>query len=142
MEELLKDYKNECFPFSLFMYDLEVNRPLDVYIISVDSSERLINEGVQDEQTDVKKKVTEENSDKKPEEETKKPKIEYIEDLSGREIVIRGFGNNQESISEFVYDIAHFSYISNVEITSIEEHSIEDGIYNIFEIKVMGGVYR
>ena len=45
-EAFLKDYENDCFPFSLFMYDLEAHRPSDVYIISVDSSERLINEGV------------------------------------------------------------------------------------------------
>ena len=70
------------------------------------------------------------------------PKIEYKEDLSGREIVIRGFGNNQESISKYIYDITHLPYLSNAEITAIEEHKIENGIYNIFEIKVTGGVYK
>ena len=151
-EAFLKDYENDCFPFSLFMYDLEAHRPSDVYIISVDSSERLINEGVQEEDEDKKEKSKEKNEEKekesgeeKPEEKTDeelKPKIEYTEDLSGREIVIRGFGNNQESISKFIYDITHLSYISNAEITAIEEHKIENGIYNIFEIKVTGGVYR
>ena len=138
-EAFLRDYENDCFPFSLFMYDLEAHRPSDVYIISVDSTERLINEGVQEEETEEKTKV----KDKEKEKETEvKPKIEYTEDLSGREIVIRGFGNNQESISKFIYDITHLSYLSNSEITAIEEHKIEDGIYNIFEIKVTGGVYR
>lgn len=151
-EAFLKDYENDCFPFSLFMYDLEAHRPSDVYIISVDSSERLINEGVQEEDEEKKEKSKEkteekekESDEEKPEEETVeelKPKIEYTEDLSGREIVIRGFGNNQESISKFIYDITHLSYISNAEITAIEEHKIENGIYNIFEIKVTGGVYR
>ena len=151
-ETFLKDYENDCFPFSLFMYDLEAHRPSDVYIISVDSSERLINEGVQEEDENKKEKSKEkteekekESEDKKSEEKTEeelKPKIEYTEDLSGREIVIRGFGNNQESISKFIYDITHLSYISNAEITAIEEHKIENGIYNIFEIKVTGGVYR
>ena len=151
-EAFLKDYENDCFPFSLFMYDLEAHRPSDVYIISVDSSERLINEGVQEEDEEKKEKSKEkteekekESAEEKPEEKTEeelKPKIEYTEDLSGREIVIRGFGNNQESISKFIYDITHLSYISNAEITAIEEHKIENGIYNIFEIKVTGGVYR
>lgn len=151
-EAFLKDYENDCFPFSLFMYDLEAHRPSDVYIISVDSSERLINEGVQEEDEEKKEKSKEktgekekESDEEKPEEKNEeelKPKIEYTEDLSGREIVIRGFGNNQESISKFIYDITHLSYISNAEITAIEEHKIENGIYNIFEIKVTGGVYR
>ena len=150
-EAFLRDYENDCFPFSLFMYDLEAHRPSDVYIISVDSTERLINEGVQEEETEEKTKVKdkekeketeEEKTDEKTDETEVKPKIEYTEDLSGREIVIRGFGNNQESISKFIYDITHLSYISNAEITAIEEHKIENGIYNIFEIKVTGGVYR
>ena len=71
----------------------------------------------------------------------KKPKIEYTEDLFGREIVIRGFGLNQDSISRFIYDITQLAYLSNAEIIAIEEHEIEGGIYNIFEIKVTGGVY-
>ena len=151
-EAFLKDYENDCFPFSLFMYDLEACRPSDVYIISVDSTERLINEGVQEEtEEEAKKESTvkeekEKSDEEKPDEETdekvKEPKIEYTEDLSGREIVIRGFGNNQESISKFIYDVTHLAYLSNAEITAIEEHEIEDGIYNIFEIKVTGGVYR
>ena len=151
-EAFLKDYENDCFPFSLFMYDLEAHRPSDVYIISVDSSERLINEGVQEEDEEKKEKSKEKTEEKEKEsdeekleektDEELKPKIEYTEDLSGREIVIRGFGNNQESISKFIYDITHLSYISNAEITAIEEHKIENGIYNIYEIKVTGGVYR
>ena len=154
-EAFLKDYENDCFPFSLFMYDLEAYRPSDVYLISVDSVERLINEGVQDEAEDEKGKSTKKDEEKEKDEENEKkksdknndekevkPKIEYTEDLSGREIVIRGFGNNQESISQFIYDITHLSYLSNAEITAIEEHKIENGIYNIFEIKVTGGVYR
>lgn len=151
-EAFLRDYENDCFPFSLFMYDLEACRPSDVYIISVDSSERLINEGVRKEIADKEKnnvkdeekgkEPDDENSDEKTDETEVTPKIEYAEDLAGREIVIRGFGDKQESISKFIYDITHLSYLSNAEITAIEEHKIENGIYNIFEIKVTGGVYR
>lgn len=158
--EFLKNYENDCFPFALFMYDLEAYRPSDVYIISVDSTERLINEGAQEEQ-DVDKKtekgdnhVDEENSEyddtEKNEENTEKsiendnkinPEIGYMEDLSGRELVIRGFGDNQKTISQFIYDITHFSYIGSSKITAIEEHEMENGVYNIFEITVTGGVY-
>lgn len=157
-EAFLSDYENDCFPFSLFMYDLEVYRPSDVYLISVDSVERLINEGVQDAAED-EKKTSEKDKEKdkeavkekekaseKIEEQTDEqefvPKIEYTEDLSGREIIIRGFGKKQESISKYIYEITHLSYLSNAEITAIEEHKIENGIYNIFEVKVTGGVYQ
>ena len=138
------------------MYDLEAYRPSDVYIISVDSTERLINEGVQedkdkeknaeekkdeksDESYDTEKKEGE--TEKSDDEENVKPEIGYTEDLSGREIVIRGFGDNQKSISQFIYDITHLSYIGSSKITAIEEHKIENGVYNIFEITVTGGVY-
>ena len=149
-ETFLKDYENDCFPFSLFMYDIEAHRPSDVSIISVDSAERLINEGIQEEEEDKKVKSKEKDEQKEineddavESEETEiSPKIEYTEDLSGREIVIRGFGRNQESISKFIYDITHLPYLTNAEITAIEEHKIEDGVYNIFEVKVTGGVYR
>ena len=146
-ETFLKNYESKCFPFSLFMYDLEFYRPSDVYIISVDSDERLVNEGVQEEkmeekvkepETDKERETDKEKADEKTEEI--KPKIEYKEDLSGREMVIRGFGNNQESISKFIYDISHLPYLSNAQITAIEEHKIENGIYNIFELVVTGGV--
>ena len=154
--DFLKNYEDDCFPFALFMYDLEAYRPSDVYIISVDSTERLINEGVQedkekektaeekkdekaDESDDTEKKEGE--TEKSDDEENVKPEIGYTEDLSGREIVIRGFGNNQKSISQFIYDITHLSYIGSSKITAIEEHKIENGVYNIFEITVTGGVY-
>lgn len=154
--DFLKNYEDDCFPFALFMYDLEAYRPSDVYIISVDSTERLINEGVQedkdkekpaeekkdekaDESHDTEKKEGE--TEKSDDEENVKPEIGYTEDLSGREIVIRGFGNNQKSISQFIYDITHLSYIGSSKITAIEEHKIENGVYNIFEITVTGGVY-
>lgn len=154
--DFLKNYEDDCFPFALFMYDLEAYRPSDVYIISVDSTERLINEGVQEDKdkekpAEEKKEEKDDESDntekkegeteKSDDEEKVKPEIGYTEDLSGREIVIRGFGNNQKSISQFIYDITHLSYIGSSKITAIEEHKIENGVYNIFEITVTGGVY-
>lgn len=158
-EAFMKDYENDCFPFSLFMYDMEAARPQDVYIISVDSSERLINEGVkEDENSDkstdntAQKKERDDkaqdgqNDDGKQEEnqtddKAAEPKIEYLEDLSGREIVIRGYGSMQESISDFIYSLTQLSYIGSAKITAIEEHKIQNGIYNIFEITVTGGAY-
>lgn len=159
-EKFLGDYESECFPFSRFMEDLEYYRPSDVYIISVDSTERLVNEGgsndkesvdtesvmkEKNESTDNKAKEKQENQEnEKPVAESNitEAKIEYTGDLNGRDIVIRGFGGNQESISKFIYDITHMSYVSGAKITAIEEHKIEDGIYNIFEIIVTGGVYN
>ena len=116
-ESFLKDYENDCFPFPLFMYDIEACRPLDVNIISIDSSERLIGEGVQEEKEEKEKKSEKsaeedkENVEEETDEKKSEPKIEYTEDLSGREIVIRGFGKSQESISKFIYDITHLSYL-------------------------------
>ena len=161
-QTFLSDYENDCFPFSLFMYDIESKRPSDVFIISVDSEDRLINEGVQEKkqvdnsedtsknegetQTDKEKTAEDDNaaqnSEKQADEKNAKPEIKYTEDLSGQRIVIRGYGGKQESISNFIYDIAHLSYINNAEITAIEEHKIENGVYNIFEITVTGGVYN
>ena len=147
------------------MYDIESKRPSDVFIISVDSEDRLINEGVQNKKQtenaeDTKKSEGEtqndkeqaaendnaaQNSEKQADEKAEKaakPEIKYTEDLSGQRIVIRGYDGKQESISNFIYDIAHLSYINNAEITAIEEHEIENGVYNIFEITVTGGVYN
>ena len=164
-QTFLSNYENDCFPFSLFMYDIESKRPSDVFIISVDSEDRLINEGVQEKKQtenteDAKKSEGETQNDKEQaaendnaaqnsekqadqtDEKATKPEIKYTEDLSGQRIVIRGYGGKQESISNFIYDIAHLSYINNAEITAIEEHKIENGVYNIFEITVTGGVYN
>lgn len=162
-QTFLDDYENGCFPFSLFMYDLEAKRPSDVFIISVDSEDRLINEGVQDKkksednektknengETRADKEETSENDeqnteqqDAKETEKEAKPEIKYTEDLSGQKVIIRGYGEKQKSISNFIYDIAHLPYVNNAEITAIEEHKIENGIYNIFEITVTGGVYN
>ena len=140
----------------------EVADSLSVFIYR-DSEDRLINEGVQEKKQtenaeDTKKAEKTDESEEKPEtenadkdaekqayqtdEKAAKPEIKYTEDLSGQRIVIRGYGGKQESISNFIYDIAHLSYINNAEITAIEEHKIENGVYNIFEITVTGGVYN
>ena len=157
--EFLKDYEKDCFPFSLFMYDLEVYRPSDVFLISVDSLDRLINEGIQKEQEgektegsqeEVNQEQQEKNDDTNEEQEGEEtveeennitPQISYTEDLSGQEIVIRGYGKNQKSISQFIYDITHLSYIGSSKITAVEEHKMDDGTYNLFEITVTGGAY-
>ena len=142
-ESFIFDYESGCFPLSEFMDDLESIRPPDVFIISVDSSERLINEGINDNPETVKKKAdtSEDDEAEIDEEESAKPKIEYETDISDREIVVRGYGDNQASISQFIYDLSLLPYINKIKITAIEEHKIENGIYNIFEIIITGGVY-
>ncbi len=168
-ETFIKNYDAGCFPFSEFMYDLEYYRPESVSIISVDTKDRLINEGVPEDADKAKKEVksekaskkdeaskkSKEKSDDKGEKSDKKDaendeatdggevqesgKIEYISDLTGQEIVIRGFGSNQGDISDFIYSLTQLSYISNARITAIEEHKFDNGVFNVFEITVLGG---
>ena len=139
----LTDYENKCFPLPLFMYDLEAKRPSDLYIISVDSADRLIHEGAteQDSETEEANKAEDEGSENKPE-TNPLPEIAYKHDLAGEEITIRGYSANQESLSNFIYDITRFPYIGSAKITGVEEHKIEGGVYNIFEIVVTGGAYN
>lgn len=158
-EEFIKLYDNECFPFAQFMYDLETYRPESVAIISVDTPDRLI--GI--EETEEKKDEKTENPDaeKKPDDESKEDKEQpdkkestekelkpsetetgktgYKSDMANQQIIIRGFGKNQEDISNYIYRVSKLSYIKSAKITAIEEHRIEDGVYNIFEVVVVGG---
>ncbi len=135
----MTDYESKCFPLMDFMYDLEARRPADLFIISVDSSDRLINEGADEKDTESKEQGKDETKEEKTDED-KLTEITYRQDLAGEQIVIRGYSANQESLSNFIYDITHFSYIGSAKITAIEEHTIENGRYNIFEIVVTGGV--
>ena len=152
-------YGDGCFPFSRFMRDMETNRPDGVSIISVDSPDRLINEGEnkEPEQTEPAKEGEdnsgentgqgEEKDNENIEEEqtpegTPEPvmgKIAYSSDLAGQELTIRGYGKNQDDISKFIYALSNLSYITSVKITAIEEHPMPEGTYNIFEIKIIGG---
>lgn len=139
----MTDYENKCFPLSSFMYDLEACRPSDLFIISVDSADRLVNEGANEKTSETdENKEAEDNKSKEQSETDTLPEIAYKHDLSGEEITIRGYSANQESLSNFIYDITHFPYIGSARITGIEEHKIEDGVYNIFEIVVTGGAYN
>lgn len=156
-EDFIRLYGNDCFPFSKFMYDLETYRPESVAIISVDTPDRLVE--IKDEKED--KEDTDENADSKTEEKSEKnEKVEnsdkkkneekeskpteihkpgFTTDLSNQQLIIRGFGKNQADISNYIYRISELSYIKSAKITAIEEHKIEDGIYNIFEVVVVGG---
>ena len=167
-DDFVKTYDTGCFPFSEFMYDLEIYRPETVTIISIDTPDRLVNEGVHDEneekasekndnkKSDDKKKEEAKDSKEKKDDKDKKEesdkaedetenkeeddgKIKYVSDLTGQELVIRGYGSNQNDISQFIYNLSKLSYIASAKITAIEEHTIEDGVYNIFEITVLGG---
>lgn len=142
----IDEYEKGVFPFEKFMNDLEKIRPDSVYIISVDTPDRLINEGERDEEKEESEKAaTEENKDKEELEEVEDAvvaEIKYIDDLAGKDIVIRGFGKKQDDISAFIYELSKLSYINNAKITAIEEHEMLDGQeYNIFEMVVQGGTY-
>lgn len=150
----VNEHGNGYFPFSRFMRDLEANRPDGVSMISVDSADRLVNEGERkEEQKQEKTEITDQNSSKQADtekdagkdvsepENTPEPAatITYTSDLAGQELTIRGYGKNQADISKFIYAMSGLSYISSVKITAIEEHPMPDGVYNIFDIKVVGG---
>lgn len=147
-KDFMDSYENNhYFPFARFMFDLELKRPSDVYIISLDTDDRLINEGVHEETVNDAKK--EENSAKEPEPSSEGqaerdiviPEIKYETDVVGKTLTLRGYSKNQAAISKFIYEISNLPYITNAMITGVEEHKMPDGIlYNIFEIKVVGGV--
>ena len=149
--EFIDEYETGVFPFAQFMNDVENIRPESVYIISVDTPDRLINEGKKEEEKpeETKEPVKEDSKDSETEkdglveiEDLIKPEIKYVDDLVGKDIIIRGYGRKQEDISAFIYELSKIPYINNAKITAIEEHSMLDGNkYNIFEIVVQGGTY-
>ena len=145
----IDEYEKGVFPFEKFMNNLEDIRPESVYIISVDTTDRLINEGEHEDEKEDKNSAKDGKSEKEDKstetvEETKETdvqaEIKYVDDLTGKDIVIRGFGKKQNDISSFIYGLAELAYINNAKITAIEEHEMLDGQkYNIFEIVVQGG---
>ena len=148
-KEFLQEHENGGFPFSSFMRELY--RPHTVSILSVDSRDRLVNEGASEnaETTSGETKVeegkntdVEVNPEKSAEPEPDEIKIAYTKDLAGEEIVIRGYGQNSEDISKFIYDISRLSYIASAKITAIEQHTLNDAAESIFEITVIGGVAK
>ena len=136
---VIRAFEEESFPFTLFMYDLEIKRPVSVHIISVDTPDRLVNEG----------NVTKSEENREPEKENsetenaqpKAPEIKYVKDLAGQNITIRGYGENQSDISNYLHSISSLPYIARLDVVAIEEHKIEGGVYNIFEITVTGVGY-
>ena len=146
-KQIIDAYNMQYFPMADFMTDLEDYRPEGVYIISIDTQDRLVNEGKRNDlgladdvnDTDIKKKGQEE-SDEKDEASEEEIKKEYSCDLYEQSIIVRGFGESQDDISNFIYALSKLPYISHTSITAIEEHKIEDGMYNIFEVKLEGGI--
>lgn len=147
--EFIDEYETDVFPFAKFMNDLENIRPESVYIISVDTPDRLINEGKKEEEEEKKEEKQEESNETDTEkdklveiEDLVKPEIKYVDDLTGKDIVIRGYGKKQDDISAFIFELSKIPYINSAKITAIEEHDMLDGQkYNIFEIVVQGGTY-
>ncbi len=144
-------YQEEYFPYSQFMHDLEEYRPDNVYIISADTADRLKNEGEQSEDDTAKQAGTEETGIRAEEkQDSKKPddsqqndeRPKYTKDLAGETIILRGYGDTQEDISRYIYLLSNLEYIENVEVTAIEEHRMDTGTYNIFEIKLTGGIFH
>ena len=142
---IIEAYHENNFPFYQFMYDLEALRPGTVNIISVDTQDRLINEGASDNEKEKKTtEVQEKESEKKDDDSLESienvtvPEIKYEKDLYHQSITIRGYGSSQSDISNYLHSISELSYITKINVVAIEEHKIENGIYNIFEITVEG----
>lgn len=150
-KNFIQQYETGYFPFVRFMQDMETFRPDDVYIISVDTQDRLIHEGEDFDRDETKDKTVPEdeqkgsqkekgNADEKDTDtEENEPAVAYIGDLTGQTLTIRGYGGRQRDISTFIYSLSHLPYIQNAKITAIEEHEMTNGLFNIFEIKVTGG---
>lgn len=145
--EYIAAYETAYFPYSQFLSDLEEYRPDNVHIISADTADRLVNEGETDEQKQTDAKADNAKAEEKPE-ETPEPETaeetepKYTKDLAGEVITIRGYGDTQEDISQYIYSLSNLAYIQNAEVTAIEEHKMENGTYNIFEVKLTGGIFR
>ena len=143
---VIRTYEESTFPFTLFMYDLEIMRPVSVHIISVDTPDRLINEGAAEEKETVSKEKDKSKEEKENQEEESAeaviPAIKYEKDLAGQVITIRGYGGSQNDISNYLHSISSLPYIARLDVVAIEEHKIEGGVYNIFEITVVGVGYN
>ena len=116
--------ESKTFPFVRFMQDLELYRSGDVTLLSADTNDRLnsINSG-----------------------ETQKADVQaepVVNDLSGQKIIIRGYSNNQTSISKYIYEISNLAYIADTKITGIEQHMLNGNMVNIFEVVVTGGALK
>ena len=142
--KLINEYEAVRFPFSQFMFDLETLKPVSVHIISVDTQDRLINEGASDDKEKKKpekKADEEETSEGEETTEPEVPAIRYEKDLCQQKITIRGYGSSQKDISDYLHSLSELDYINRLNVVAIEEHKIENGEYNIFEATVEGWGY-
>lgn len=146
-KSIIQAYNESTFPFSQFMYDLEVIKPGTVHIISVDTQDRLINEGASDEESERKEIKAEEKEETDGEEKKSEdkeiiepdvPVIKYEKDLFHQNITIRGYGSSQSDISNYLHSVSELSYVTKINVVAIEEHKIENGTYNIFEVIIEG----
>ena len=138
--KIINEYEAVRFPFSQL-------KPASVHIISVDSPDRLINEGAVEEKEKKKPEKKEEEKTEEDEnlesiEDESSPEIRYEKDLSSQKITIRGYGSSQKDISDYLHAISELSYITKLNVVAIEEHKIENGVYNIFEATVGGWGYN
>lgn len=150
-KKTVNEYEAAKFPFSEFLFDLEALKPASVQLISVDSPDRLINEGDNakndkksddSNKSDKKSDAEEKTSEEKNGEKSNTPKIGYEKDLSRQKIVIRGYGSSQKAISDYLHTVSELTYITKLDVIAIERHRIENGVYNIFEATVEGWGYN
>jgi len=141
-KKFIESYSNSNFPFYQFMNALESYRPYNLTIISVDSVDRLANEGEQEVKTEGEtvEPTASPTPNKKDAEDTSKalPKLEYVKDLSDEKIVLRGYGESQEAISNYINSLSHLPYIADTQVSAIEQHKINEMDVNLFEVILIG----
>lgn len=126
--KLLNELKSDVFPFSRFIADIRNFKTEDLHIISMDSEEQL-NQSVSTPEPADGGII--QASDNNTAVSIQKPS--YSRDLKNRKIIVRIYSSDQSRISGFVYNISQLDYISDCELTAIEEHEMNGIKVNICE---------
>lgn len=133
---IVLEYERDNFPFYYFVQTVENQKPEGLTIISIDSSERLI-EVKKAEVVSKDKVMKEEKSGTEQETEASKPDVPdlaYEKDLSGTKLVLRGYSVNPSDIAVFITSLSRLPYVADTELKAIEEHTINGtDTANIFE---------
>lgn len=143
-QQFVAEYQKDEFPFFYFMRMLEADKPEGLTLISVDSADRLVTQteiqqvepetAVDPEEKNEPQDESEQEAELNPEAVQAVPELNYVKDLSGEKLVVRGYSPNPAEIAEFISTLSKQAYIANVELKAIEEHPI-NGLEaaNLFE---------
>ncbi len=134
-EAFIEKYNERFFPVTEFLKTLEIYRPEDVAIISVDNAEIL---SASDSKEDAEGGDETEETEATEEAEAKKAEpidlTRYSGDLKGKALSVRGMGKNPETVSKYVKNLMGLEFVEDAELTGIEEKTIAGEKISIFEI--------